>query len=77
MGAPEQLWIYCATWCTAVQRFTAYSIPKMMGRVPETQIVEMFLLCGASTLSPLLYLLSSPTAIALFAIAQSRCFLSL
>jgi hypothetical protein len=37
-GAPIRLWTYCATWCAAVRRFTASSIPKMMGRVPETHM---------------------------------------
>jgi hypothetical protein len=37
-GAPVRLWTYCATWCAAVRRFTASSIPKMMGRVPETHM---------------------------------------
>jgi hypothetical protein len=37
-------------------------------------MLKFSLLCGASTLAPLLYLLLSPTAIALFAIALSRSF---
>jgi hypothetical protein len=36
--APVRLWTYCATWCTAVQCFAASSIPKLIGRVPETHM---------------------------------------
>jgi hypothetical protein len=38
MRASVRLWTYCAMWCAEVRRFTASSIPKMMGIVPETQM---------------------------------------